>query len=271
MTWDITLPAGTEAVSNGDNRIRELKTDLQTALRGNTTDGLEAKFPGSDTANPVFRYRGLKGATSARPVSGQYGLYIDTDRNAVQRDNGSSWEDVATLIPAATVMLFFQAAAPVGWTKLTTQNDRALRIVSGAGGGTGGTNLVSVGMAHTHTVASHTHDLGSHTHTTPNHTHELDRTAYVDRIGFQTVEPTSGLPSLLISDTLLGEHVLYAGVITAPGTGPGFTAYSYSNLTSSGGSGTSGAASGNTGAATPATDSQAPVIAYADVIQCSKD
>lgn len=38
-----------------------------------------------------------------------------------------------------TVMLFFQAAAPTGWTQVTTQNNKALRVVSGAGGGTAGT------------------------------------------------------------------------------------------------------------------------------------
>ena len=60
MTWDPTTPTGSESINNGDNRIRELKTDLQTALRGNATDGDEAKFPGSDTANPIYRYRGQK-------------------------------------------------------------------------------------------------------------------------------------------------------------------------------------------------------------------
>ena len=43
------------------------------------------------------------------------------------------------LIPATTVMLFFQAAAPVGWTQIAANNDKAIRVVSGTGGGTGGT------------------------------------------------------------------------------------------------------------------------------------
>ena len=33
---------------------------------------------------------------------------------------------------AGTVMLFVQTSAPTGWTKLTTSNDVALRVVSGA-------------------------------------------------------------------------------------------------------------------------------------------
>jgi hypothetical protein len=40
-------------------------------------------------------------------------------------------------LPAGTKMLFVQTAAPTGWTKLTTDNNKALRIVSGTAG-TGG-------------------------------------------------------------------------------------------------------------------------------------
>lgn len=46
---------------------------------------------------------------------------------------------VAATFPAGTKLLFHQAAAPTGWTKQTTVNDAALRVVSGStGGGTGG-------------------------------------------------------------------------------------------------------------------------------------
>jgi hypothetical protein len=37
----------------------------------------------------------------------------------------------ATGIPSGTSMLFVQTAAPTGWTKSTTHNDKALRVVSG--------------------------------------------------------------------------------------------------------------------------------------------
>lgn len=46
---------------------------------------------------------------------------------------------VAATFPAGTKLLFHQAAAPTGWTKQTTVNDAALRVVSGTtGGDTGG-------------------------------------------------------------------------------------------------------------------------------------
>jgi hypothetical protein len=41
-------------------------------------------------------------------------------------------------LPTGTTMLFAQANAPTGWTKSTTHNNKALRVVSGAGGGSGG-------------------------------------------------------------------------------------------------------------------------------------
>jgi hypothetical protein len=46
---------------------------------------------------------------------------------------------ITTPVPSGTNMLFYQASAPTGWTKVTTSNDAALRVVSGSGGGTGGT------------------------------------------------------------------------------------------------------------------------------------
>lgn len=56
-------------------------------------------------------------------------------------------------IPAGTVMLFFQGSPPTGWTQVTTQNDKALRVVSGAGGGAGGTTAFSVAWpSHLHTL-----------------------------------------------------------------------------------------------------------------------
>jgi len=43
-------------------------------------------------------------------------------------------------VPSGSVMVFYQASAPTGWTKSTSNNNKALRVVSGSGGGTGGNN-----------------------------------------------------------------------------------------------------------------------------------
>lgn len=42
------------------------------------------------------------------------------------------------LYPAGTKKMFFQANAPTGWTRDTTHDNKALRVVSGTGGGSGG-------------------------------------------------------------------------------------------------------------------------------------
>lgn len=237
MTWDIATPDGSEAASQGDNRIRELKTDLQNALRGQASSGTEAVFPGSDTANPVFRYRGLKGTTAARPAAGQYGLYINETLNTIQRDNGSSWVDIATLIPSGTAMVFYQATAPVGWTKVTTQNDKALRVVSGGtGGSAGGTNALS-SAAHTHSIASG----GAHTHTL----------ASAGSIGSQNL--TSGFYNVGTGGSAAG--------LAAPNSGGGETLTIRSATTDSQGAHDHGAATG----------SGTLDLAYIDVIVCTKD
>jgi len=74
---------------------------------------------------------------------------------------------VPVKFPSGTRAIFGQAAAPTGWTQITEQNDKLLRIVSGAGGGTGGQwggGITGSGGGHTHTLtsyASHKHVKGA--------------------------------------------------------------------------------------------------------------
>lgn len=73
--------------------------------------------------------------------------------------NATTWTGEWASMPSGTQSPFFQAAAPPGWTQNTTVNDQVLRVVSGAGGGTGGNwsvNGFSFG-AHSHTMADHSH------------------------------------------------------------------------------------------------------------------
>jgi len=70
--------------------------------------------------------------------------------------------------PPGTLMLFQQSVAPIYWTKQTTHNDKALRVVSGAAS-SGGTNAFSTVMAQT-VVGSHqltTAEIPSHSHGLP--------------------------------------------------------------------------------------------------------
>jgi len=113
--------------------------------------------------------------------------------------SGVAWKALPPSVPPGSVVLFYQADAPTGWTKVTTQNNKALRVVSGTGGGTGGTtNFTSVFASRTPsgslsggsisisvsgttgsralTVAQlppHQHSLSQHTHgvNDPGHNH----------------------------------------------------------------------------------------------------
>ena len=79
---------------------------------------------------------------------------------------GLTWADAGGAIPSGTVMAFFQSGAPTGWTQVTSQNDKLLRVVSGTGGGTGGSAAVS-SPAHNLSAGAHTlstSEMPSHSH-----------------------------------------------------------------------------------------------------------
>ena len=87
MTWDTTTPAGTNDLRDGDDIIRELKTDIQTALQA------EGAFPVS-TSSPVFRPRGGKDTTANIPAAADGGLFYDTTLGVLLRSTGSQWEPI---------------------------------------------------------------------------------------------------------------------------------------------------------------------------------
>ena len=104
-----------------------------------------------------------------------YMFWVDTSVGQLKVRNGSNTGWIAlgditlanlghltSYFPAGTKLIFYQASPPTGWTKDTANNDKALRVVSGGGGGTGGTHNLSSPPS-----TAHTHDLGSHYHAAP--------------------------------------------------------------------------------------------------------
>ena len=68
--------------------------------------------------------------------------------------------------PAGTKMLFQQTAAPTGWTKQTTHNDKVLRVVSGTPGSGGSVPFSTfLGRTSTDGVTLSTAHLPAHSHT----------------------------------------------------------------------------------------------------------
>lgn len=68
-------------------------------------------------------------------------------RSLVATDASNGPRIAAGTFESGTPMLFFSAAAPVGWTKSTTHNNKAIRLVSGTGGASGGTIAFTTAFA----------------------------------------------------------------------------------------------------------------------------
>jgi microcystin-dependent protein len=109
-------------------------------------------------------------------------IRIGVDMSGIigQRESrGSGNITTIGVIVSGTKMLFHQTAAPTGWTKDTTHNDKALRLTSGTVG-TGGsvafetafasvTPTISRPTATSGAVASHTLSAGE----IPDHSHNM--------------------------------------------------------------------------------------------------
>ncbi len=109
----------------------------------------------------------------------------------------------AVYLPSGTKMVFFQASAPTGWTQDTNHNDKALRVVSGAGGSSGGSTAFST-LAHSHGTSGHALSEAE----MPSHTHVI--TANVEQAGFHRWEDGSG-----------HDHFMQPTDITSTATGSG--------------------------------------------------
>ena len=73
-------------------------------------------------------------------------------------------------VPSGTKQIFVQTAAPTGWTKDTTHNNKAMRVVSGSVS-SGGNDAFTTTFGSGKTTASHTlttSEMPSHSHTVQN-------------------------------------------------------------------------------------------------------
>ena len=117
----------------------------------------------ADTTTPNYGLTKPEVGASADTWGGK----LNTNMNLIDTQMKTNADAIGGAgVPSGTVMVFYQAAAPTGWTKSTSNNDKALRVVSGNGGGTGGTHALSSppSLAHTHTGAAHVHSIGAHSH-----------------------------------------------------------------------------------------------------------
>ena len=137
-------PVSTDGLAQADDHLRLIKSTVK------------ATFPN------------VSGAVTA----------THTELNYVDGVTSNIQTQLNEMIPSGTKMLFQQTSAPTGWTKITTHNDKAIRVVSGTAS-TGGSVAFSTAFA-SHTpagsisnsvsgsTASHTltiNQIPAHTHT----------------------------------------------------------------------------------------------------------
>jgi len=301
VATDGTKLDGIEANATADQTAAEIKTAYESNSNTNVFTNSEQTKLGNiennadvtDTANvtaagalmdsEVTNLAAVKGFDPADYATAAQGTLADS---AIQTNDSPTFGDVTATsftgdgsgltgigggFPSGTLMLFQQTAAPTGWTKQTTHNNKALRVVSGTASSGGssafttafGTPSVSgsiTGAPSAGSLAvSISGSISNHTLSTsqiPSHNHSYKITAFEGG--------TSGGP---FSNTTQGELFGSASNINST-TGNSGGGGSHSH-----GHSLSGSMTGSPGLGTLALGSSTASInvQYVDLIIASKD
>jgi hypothetical protein len=195
-------------------------------------------------------------------VSGSAGLKYSSDGSGVLalQTNGTTAVSISTgqvvtftnpptgVFPSGTALLFQQTTAPTGWTKSTTHNDKALRVVSGSAS-SGGSVAFTTAFA-SQAVAGTVGTSGATTLSTaqiPSHSHTA--------------------PSVVLwGAAVTGTPNLFCGTTTAANSGTPTSTYYGPNTGAAGGGGSHDHSGGTfTGTAINLA------VQYVDVIIATKD
>jgi hypothetical protein len=226
------------------------------------------------SANSVDSDQYVDGSVDDVHISGMAASKLTGDLPAISGANLTGVQP----FPSGTVMVFHQTAAPTGWTKSTTHNDKALRVVSGDGGGNGGTHDLSSppSLAHTHTGAAHTHTI--------NHGHSNNLSAAAHTLSTAQMPSHSHGLNVARGQGSAVEYRVYWSSTSRISAGLTYNVNNQTQSTNSAGSGSSHSHgmsgsvtdhSGNSGSAGDGTTSSTTPTAFApkyiDVIICAKD
>lgn len=168
-------PTGNLSSSNAQAALAELQgdiDDINTAL---------AQKQGLDTdLTAIAALSNAKGNIIAGDGSAWQALTVGSNGlNLRAKSSASVGFEWAAGAPSGSIQPWQQTAAPTGWTKQTTHNDKALRVVSGTASSGGSTAFTSVFTARTisqanlpninltsNTDGAHTHDYIGPSNTT---------------------------------------------------------------------------------------------------------
>jgi hypothetical protein len=174
LIWTVdNISAPTAAVSPVLSGNVTIDSNTSSPALTITQTGTGAALRVQDSADPdatpfIVDSNGSVGIGTATPVS------------ALEIASPGVFTGAWAYLPSGTAMLFAQTSAPTGWTKSTTHNNKALRVVSGtasSGGsvafttafasqavaGTVGDTTLTIGQipAHTHDMAYYIFNFGA--------------------------------------------------------------------------------------------------------------
>lgn len=162
---------GNLSSTNAQAALAELQGDIDT---------INAALPGYQPLDGDLTTIGGLAKTKGNMIVGDGSAWaaqsVGTDGYALIAKSGASngvqW---SALVPAGTVSLFYQAAAPTGWTVSDADTDKAIRVVSGssglggaAGGSTAFTSVFTsrtIAQANLPNINLTSDSQGAHTHT----------------------------------------------------------------------------------------------------------
>ena len=146
--------------------------------------------------------------------------------NGVSFNGSANITISASEFSSTTTIVFYQEAAPLGWTKSTSHDNKALRVVSGTGGGYHGSSpftsvFASRGVPlpeHNHSANTDTHN--GHQHSGPTNSQSIDHT-HTFTTGNQSANHYHALSTNYVSDH---QHTmnLYSSGSEAGGYGMNF-------------------------------------------------
>jgi hypothetical protein len=169
----VTLAAGAKVLiwSDGTNFY---KTDINpgTVTSVGFTGGIVSVA--NPTTTPAFTVAGTQGGVPYFSSSSAWASSAAGTAGQVLTSNGASAPTWQTILPSGTAMLFAQTAAPTGFTKSLTHDNKALRVVTGSASSGGTSAFTTVFTNQTPTITASGLSVGSTTLTTaqmPSHTH----------------------------------------------------------------------------------------------------
>jgi hypothetical protein len=163
--------ANPSAVLNNDSLVSFNAKGYKATGWSNTVGGLYVYAAENWTDTATGTYITLRGAATGGTAVTEWARFTPTNASFPGTVTATSFSGSGANLtgieafPSGTVMLFQQTTAPTGWTKLTTHNDKALRIVSGAVGSGGATAFSAVMNGSVSATTLTTAQIPSHTHT----------------------------------------------------------------------------------------------------------